>query len=90
MIYVNVVNPINSLEFCAAYGTMFEFIRTQAEMRRSGRDDLKRVDVIPELAPLHGEPVLFNGFLGVFYPFMPERFTESQGECRNYSVLFIA
>jgi len=45
---------------------MFEFTRSQAEMRRSGNDDLKRVDVIPELDPLHGEPVLFNWFLGAF------------------------
>ncbi len=66
VIHVNVDNPINSPDIYAAYGTMFEFMRTQAEMRRSGHDDLKRVDVIPELAPFHGEPVLFNRFLGAF------------------------
>jgi nicotinamidase-related amidase len=66
VIYVNVDNPIDSPDIYPAYGTMFEFMRRQAEMRRSGNDNLKRVDVIPELTPLHGEPVLFNSFLGAF------------------------
>ena len=66
VIYVNVDNPIDSSAIYPAYGTMFDFMRMQAEMRRSGNDNLKRVEVIPELTPLHGEPVLFNRFLGAF------------------------
>ena len=66
VIYVNVNNPVSPADKYPVYGTMCEFMRKQAEMRRMGDDNLKRVDVIPELAPLPGEPVLFNWFLGAF------------------------
>jgi nicotinamidase-related amidase len=66
VIYVNVDNPVDLPDMYPAYGTMFDLMRVQADMRRSGNDNLKRVDVIPELTPLHGEPVLFNWFLGAF------------------------
>jgi biuret amidohydrolase len=66
VIYVNVDNPINPPEIYPAYGGMFENLSKQAETRRSGNDNLKRLDVIPELKPLPEEPVLFNWFLGAF------------------------
>jgi nicotinamidase-related amidase len=66
VIYVNVNNPVSPPEMYPVYGTMCEFMRKQAEIRRSGDDNLKRLDVIPELTPLPGEPVLFNWFLGAF------------------------
>jgi nicotinamidase-related amidase len=66
VIYVNVDIPFDPTVSFPVYGMMFEFLKAQAENRRSGQDDLKRLDVIPELAPLPGEPVLFNWFLGAF------------------------
>jgi nicotinamidase-related amidase len=66
VIYVNVDNPINPPEVYPAYGVMFQNLSKQAEIKRSGDDNLKRLDVIPELTPLPGEPVLFNWLLGAF------------------------
>lgn len=66
VIFVNVDNPTDKPGLFPVYGTMFEFMRNQALMRREGDDDLKRRDVIAELTPLAGEPVLFNRFLGAF------------------------
>jgi nicotinamidase-related amidase len=66
VIFVNVDVPINPPDIFPAYGTMFDYLSKQAETRRSGDDNLKRLDVIPELALLPGEPVLFNWFLGAF------------------------
>ncbi len=66
VIFVNVDNPVDTPEIYPVYGRMFDFMRKQAEMRRSGEDNLRRRDVIPELAPRGGEPVLFNRFLGAF------------------------
>jgi nicotinamidase-related amidase len=66
VIFINVDNPINPPDIYPAYGTMFEYMRKQAETRRLGDDNLKRLDVIPILKPLPGDPVLFNWFLGAF------------------------
>jgi nicotinamidase-related amidase len=60
VIFITLNMPKNPPGSVPAYGTIF------TRVLKSQSDDLKRLQVIPELAPLPGEPVLSNWFMGPF------------------------